>query len=529
MATALSKPDFGRFQRMAWCMPDLRLTPEAARELDLMQRTYGAAAAPAPTPAPPPPGGSIAASAVTVVAFGGMTEADAQAALQGLETRKATTAALTAGLGGKQPLDATLTAIAGATNAANKLGYWAGVDSYALTDFTPFARTLLDDADAATMRGTLGIGSGTGDVVGPGVAVNNRVAFFDGTTGKLIKDSGLTLAGSNTGDQSISITGDGTASGSTGALALTVTKINGVSLAGLATGILKNTTGTGVPSIAGAADFPTLNQNTTGSAATLTTPRNIDGQAFNGSADISVIAPATHAAASKTTPVDADEMPLADSAATFGLKRLTWANLKATLKAYFDTLYQAAGSYLVSGGALGTPASGTLTNATGLPIASGVSGLAAGVAAFLATPTSANLAAALTDENGTGTNVFSTAPDITSIKMLGTIYRQQGAQTSLAAAATLTIAQLLTGIIQYTGAAATLTLPTGTLIDAGILSGLAVDRAFQFSVINTGSGTATLATATGLTLVGSMAVALGTSATFRVRKTAANTFTVYRL
>jgi hypothetical protein len=45
---------------------------------------------------------------------------------------------------------------------------------------------------------------GTGDVVGPASAVNNRVVFFDGTTGKLIKDSGLTLSGSNTGDQTIS-------------------------------------------------------------------------------------------------------------------------------------------------------------------------------------------------------------------------------------------------------------------------------------------------------------------------------------
>lgn len=50
----------------------------------------------------------------------------------------------------------------------------------------------------------------------------------------------------------------------------------------------------------------------------------------------------THAAASKATPVDADEIPLVDSAASFGLKKLTWANLKATTKTYFDTIYQAA-------------------------------------------------------------------------------------------------------------------------------------------------------------------------------------------
>lgn len=57
----------------------------------------------------------------------------------------------------------------------------------------------------------------------------------------------------------------------------TVAKINGIGLAGLATGILKNTTSTGVPSIAIAADFPTLNQNTTGTAATVTTNANLTG------------------------------------------------------------------------------------------------------------------------------------------------------------------------------------------------------------------------------------------------------------
>lgn len=65
-------------------------------------------------------------------------------------------------------------------------------------------------------------------------------------------------------------------------------------LGSLGTGIVKNTTTTGVLSIAVAADFPTLNQNTTGSAATLTTPRTIGtvtgdatsaGSTFDGSAN----------------------------------------------------------------------------------------------------------------------------------------------------------------------------------------------------------------------------------------------------
>jgi len=61
---------------------------------------------------------------------------------------------------------------------------------------------------------------------------------------------------------------------------------------------------------------------------------------------------------------------------------------------------------------LGTPTSVTLTNATGLPISTGVSGLGAGVATFLATPSSANLASAVTDETGTGSLVFANTPTL---------------------------------------------------------------------------------------------------------------------
>lgn len=72
-----------------------------------------------------------------------------------------------------------------------------------------------------------------------------------------------------TGNQTITLSGDASGSGAT-SIAATITGLNGVSLAGLGTGILKNTTGTGAPSIAVAADFPTLNQSTTGNAATAT-------------------------------------------------------------------------------------------------------------------------------------------------------------------------------------------------------------------------------------------------------------------
>ena len=68
------------------------------------------------------------------------------------------------------------------------------------------------------------------------------------------------------------------------------------------------------------------------------------------------------------------------------------------------------GAVLVRGGSLGTPSGGLLTNATGLPIGTGVSGLGTGVATFLATPTSANLISAITDESGTGALLFANSP-----------------------------------------------------------------------------------------------------------------------
>lgn len=60
---------------------------------------------------------------------------------------------------------------------------------------------------------------------------------------------------------------------------------------------------------------------------------------------------------------------------------------------------------------LGTPTSGTLTNCTGYTVGN-ISGLGTGVGTFLATPTSANLATAVTDETGSGALVFAASPTL---------------------------------------------------------------------------------------------------------------------
>lgn len=74
--------------------------------------------------------------------------------------------------------------------------------------------TMSDDQDTVVLIGQSatnwtiqsgGGGGGAGDVVGPASAVDNRVAVFNGTTGKIIKDGGVLISGSNTGDQTLPI------------------------------------------------------------------------------------------------------------------------------------------------------------------------------------------------------------------------------------------------------------------------------------------------------------------------------------
>ena len=105
----------------------------------------------------------------------------------------------------------------------------------------------------------------------------------------------------------------------------------------------------------------------------------------------------------------------------------------------------------------------------------------------------------------------------------------QVAPTAKAAAATLTAAELATGIINYNGTASALTVPLGTDLDAAFTS-MKVNSAFDFFIINTGGTNAATVTAnTGCTLVGVAAVSANTACQWRVRKTADATYVFYRV
>jgi len=296
--------------------------------------------------------------------------------------------------------------------AADKLMYFTGAETLDLTSLTTFARTLLDDADAAAARSTLGAGTvtavtGTAPIVSsggdaPAISISDFVGSGVTHARGAVPDPGA-AAGTTKflrEDATFAVpVGAGDVVGPAGATSGNVVLFNG------ATGKIIKDGGT-----LGSAAFTASGSYDVAGAAAAVTPTTLG------------LVIGTHVQA-----YDAD--------------LVTWSGITpgANVGTALAVAVGTDGAFVVKGGALGTPSGGTLTNCSGLP-AAGVAGTAlvaaaigvtvqaydadlttwagitpgANVGTFLATPSSANLRAALTDETGTGGAVFADAPQFTT-------------------------------------------------------------------------------------------------------------------
>lgn len=129
--------------------------------------------------------------------------------------------------------------------------------------------------------------------------------------------------------------------------------------------------------------------------------------------------------------------------------------------------------------------------------------------------------------------------DVTGdVRLAGRVYTSQAAPETITDTASLTDAQILSGILVATpSAVATYTMRTGTQIEAALsASNMTNGDSFDLTIINLGGAgdIITMAVATGVTFVGSVTIDdagadINSSGTFRIRRTAANTFVCYRI